>query len=230
MLKDKPFTAITQKMLDAWIETDPNEPAEPQTVYAGALDFLSIKMRLTVFRIDGDDPLKWQMTPVRHSGFTSSLINVNKLFEDQRIGDFKDQTYMAEAVIPRLNQVITNQQPSMELVKTRIFGINLGYDRILIPQRTNGRPEWVISSSYARFLLDAPKSHNKFDIDDEAVVQLLLEGCTAKEIASQLGLSHRTVEHRLDRLKTRFGARNLVHLVVMLLGGHVNREKSGNVN
>ncbi|MBB4143229.1 helix-turn-helix domain-containing protein [Rhizobium rhizoryzae] len=229
MLKDKPFAAVTQKMLDAWIETNPTDPVEPHRVYAGVIDLLSIKMRLTVFRIEGDDPLAWQMTPVRHSGFTSSLFNVNKIFEDQRIGDFKDQDYMASAVIPRLRQVIENQQPSMELVKTKLFGINLGYDRILIPQRTLGRPRWVISSSNARFLLDAPKTPGRFDIDDEAVVQLLLEGCTAKEIAAQLGLSHRTVEHRLDRLKVRFGARNLVHLVVMLLGGHVNRENGASI-
>ena len=210
-------------MLDAWIETSPTQPTEPSQVYSSVLDLLSIKMRLTVFQIGGDDPLKWRMTPIRHSGFTSSLLNVNQIFKEQDIGDFKDQAYMAEAVIPRLRQVVENQQPSMELVKTKIFGINLGYDRILIPQRTTGRPAWVISSSYARFLLDTPRNYGKFDVDDEAVVQLLLEGCTAKEIASQLGLSYRTVEHRLERLKDRFGARNNVHLAVMLLGGHVNR-------
>jgi hypothetical protein len=225
MAKTNLFNTVAQKMLDSWIETNPSEPVEPQHVYAGVLDLLSIKMRLTVIKVGGPDPLAWQMTPVRHSGFTSSLFNVNKVFEDQRLGDFKDQTYIANAVVPRLKQVIENQQPSIELVKTQLFGINLGYDRILIPERTTGRPRWVISSSYARFLLDTPKSHGKFDVDEEAVVQLLLEGCTAKEIAVQLGLSNRTVEHRLDKLKTRFGARNLVHLVVMLLGGHVNRER-----
>ena len=225
MIKEAPFSAVMRMMLDRWIVTDPGIPSSPDIVYQDVLSMLSIKMRLTVFRIVGDDPLKWQMTPIRHSGFTSSLININKAFEDQRIGDFKDQAYMAEAVIPRLLQVIDNQQPSMELVKTRLFGINLGYDRILIPQRTTGRPAWVISSSYARFLLDAPKQYGAFEVDDEAVVQLLLEGCTAKEIAAQLGLSHRTVEHRLERLKTRFSARNLVHLVVMLLGGHVSGDE-----
>ncbi len=225
MAKSNLFNTVAQKMLDAWIETDPAEPVEPLQVYAGVLDLLSIKMRLTVIKVSGADPLEWHMTAVRHSGFTSSLFNVNKIFEDQRIGDFKDQTYMANAVIPRLKQVIENQQPSIELVKTQLFGINLGYDRILIPQRTTGRPQWVISSSYARFLLDTPKTYGNFDVDEEAVVQLLLEGCTAKEIAAQLGLSNRTVEHRLDKLKSRFGARNLVHLVVMLLGGHLNREQ-----
>lgn len=226
MSKETPFSVVTQRMLDAWIETDPLQPARADHVYKGVLALLSIKMRLTVFHIGGDDPLRWRMVPIRHSGFTSSLLNVNQIFKEQSIGEFKDQAYMAEAVIPRLRQVVENQQPSMELVKTKIFGINLGYDRMLIPQRTTGCPAWVISSSYARFLLDTPRNYGKFDVDDEAVVQLLLEGCTAKEIAVQLGISNRTVEHRLERLKERFGARNTVHLVVMLLGGHVNRNVS----
>ena len=198
-------------------------PIDPEEIYGGVLDLLSIKMRMTVFLIEGNDPQKWALRTIRHSGFATSLFNINKAFEDCLIGEFKDKAYMAQAVIPRLQQVIENQQPSMELVKTKLFGINLGYDRILLPQRTTGRPKWVISSSHARFLLDAPKSYGKFDIADESIVQLLLEGCTAKEIATKLNISNRTVEHRLERLKERFGARNTLHLAVMLIGGHVDR-------
>lgn len=224
MPKETSFISITQKMLDAWIKIDPEDEAAPNEVYRSAVDLLSIKMRLTVLHVDAADALDWRMVPVRHSGFTSSLFNINHTFREQKFREFKDQNYIADAVLPRLTQVIENQQPSIELVKTKLFGINLGYDRILIPQRTPGRPAWVISCTYGRFLLDTPKSYGNYDVEDEAVVQLLLEGCTAKEIAVQLGLSHRTVEHRLGRLKERFGARNTVHLVVMLLGGHVVRD------
>ena len=38
-----------------------------------------------------------------------------------------------------------------------------------------------------------------------------------------LGLSHRTVEHRLDKMKQRYGARNTVHLVAMLIAAHIDR-------
>ncbi|MDH4442653.1 MAG: helix-turn-helix transcriptional regulator [Rhizobium sp.] len=229
MPKETPFTAVSQKMLDAWIASDPAHPVEPARIYDGVQSLLSIKMRLTVFRIQGNDPLQWRMTPIRHSGFTTTLFDLNHAFRDQLIGEFKDQSYMATSVVPRLCQVVENQQPSIELVKTKLFGINLGYDRILLPQRTTGRPQWVISSSYARFLLDTPKRFGAFNVDDEAVVQLLMEGRTAKEIAVQLGLSHRTIEHRLDRLKERFGARNLIHLVVMLLGTQVTQNDGRDV-
>lgn len=114
----------------------------------------------------------------------------------------------------------------MELVKTRLLGVNLGYDRILLPQRNAGRPEWIISSSYAQFLLTPPQRREKLDVGDEAIVQLLVEGATAKEIATTLGVSHRTVEHRLERMKQRYGARNTVHLVAMLIATHLERSSS----
>ncbi|TCQ07669.1 regulatory LuxR family protein [Rhizobium sp. PP-F2F-G36] len=225
MAKEKPFSAVTRKMIDAWLQTEAGQPVAPDIVYRDILDMLSMKMRLTVFSIGGDDPLHWQMTAIRHSGFTSRILNINKIFADCRIGEFKDQTYMREAVIPRLQQVLETQQPSMELVKTRLFGVNLGYDRILIPQRNVGRPEWIISSSYAQFLLSPPQRQETLDVADEAIVQLLIEGATAKEIAVTLDVSHRTVEHRLERMKERYGARNTVHLVAMLIATHLDRSR-----
>lgn len=226
MPKDMSFSVVTRKMLDNWLQTDPEKPAQPDTVFHDVLDMLSIKMRLTVFLLNGSDPKRWFMKTVRHSGFTSRILNINKLFEDTYVGDFKDQSYMEEAVIPRLLQVMQSQQPSLELVKTRLFGVNLGYDRILLPQRTTGRPEWIISSSYAQFLLSPPTRREKLDIADETIVQLLVEGATAKEIASTIGVSHRTVEHRLERMKERYGARNTVHLVAMLISTHLDRSRS----
>ncbi|MGR9423636.1 LuxR family transcriptional regulator [Rhizobium leguminosarum] len=189
MAKDTPFNAVTRVMLDAWLKTSPETPAVAETVYRDVLSMLSIKMRLTVFSISGDDPLKWHMKAIRHSGFTSRVLNINKIFADCHIGDFKDQTYMQQSVIPRLQQVLISQQPAMELVKTRLFGVNLGYDRILLPQRNTGRPQWIISSSYAQFLLSPPERRETLDVGDEAIVQLLIEGATAKEIAVTLGVS-----------------------------------------
>lgn len=225
MAKDTPFSALTRKMLDNWLQTDPEQPASPDAVYRDILDMLSIKMRVTVFTIEGDDPKKWFMKAIRHSGFTSRILNINKIFADSTIGDFKDQSYMQEAVIPRLLQVFASQQPSLEMVKTRLLGVNLGYDRILLPQRNSGRPEWIISSTYAQFLLSPPQRRETLDIADEAIVQLLVEGATAKEIAVSLGVSHRTVEHRLERMKDRYGAKNTVHLVAMLIATHLDRSR-----
>lgn len=217
MIRSASFSTIVRKLTDAWIASDPDRPAKAEEIYSGVVDQLTLKMRLTVFRIVGNDPLNWQMTAIRHSGFKSRILNINKLFADCKIGEFKDRRYMEEAVIPRLIEVIERQQPSSELVKTRLLGINLGYDRILLPQKNIKRPEWIISSSNAQFLLSPPQRLESLDIGDEAILQLLMEGSTAKEIATTLEISHRTVEHRLERIKAKYGAKNNVHLVAMLM-------------
>lgn len=55
------------------------------------------------------------------------------------------------------------------------------------------------------------------DPTDEAILENLLNGCSAKEIAVELNLSPRTIEHRLEKLKVKFGAKSLPHLAVMLV-------------
>ncbi len=46
---------------------------------------------------------------------------------------------------------------------------------------------------------------------------LLIRGKTAKEIARILGLSHRTIEHRIERMKLKFDACNKSQLIEILL-------------
>lgn len=48
-------------------------------------------------------------------------------------------------------------------------------------------------------------------------VSYLASGYGAKEIARALNISPRTVEHRIEALKRRFGARNVTHLVAIVL-------------
>lgn len=226
MSSETSFSAVVRVMLDRWLAASSSAPIGPEAIYAPVLDLLSIKMRLTVFHLNGDDPLQWQMKAIRHSGFTSRILNINQLFSDCRIGEFKDRRYMEEAVIPRLREVVATQQPRSELVKTKLLGVSLGYDRFLLPQKNDAGPQWIISASYARFLLTRPRQEENLEAADEAITQLLIEGATAKEIAGSLGLSHRTIEHRLSRLKERMGARNTVHLVAMLMAVQLDRNSS----
>ncbi len=87
-------------MLDSWITTDADNPLEPDYIYRHVLEMLSIKMRLTVIRLGSPDPWDWHLIPVRHSGFTSSLLDINHAFREQKLRDFKDRNYMAQSVIP----------------------------------------------------------------------------------------------------------------------------------
>ncbi|MGN7713465.1 hypothetical protein [Agrobacterium radiobacter] len=131
--KETPSSVVTRTMIDTWLQTSPKDVTKSEAVYNDILGHLSITMRLILFTVTSDSPKKWHMKAIRHSGFTSRILNINKIFADCYVEDFKEQKYMEDAIIPRLRQVMESQQPSMELVKTRLFGVNLGYDRILIP-------------------------------------------------------------------------------------------------
>jgi DNA-binding NarL/FixJ family response regulator len=50
-----------------------------------------------------------------------------------------------------------------------------------------------------------------------------MEGETAKDIAPVLNLSQRTIEHRIDKMKVRYEARNVVHLTAKLFAIHMDR-------
>jgi DNA-binding CsgD family transcriptional regulator len=69
--------------------------------------------------------------------------------------------------------------------------------------------------------LTAPSPSERFsDIGlsrrDREVLQRLASGSTSKEIAAHLGLSSRTVEHYVERLKLRYGAANLHGLMAQV--------------
>jgi len=221
MKKENSFKAIAQSLIDRWVLTSADQPATAESLYAGIVNQLSIKMRLSQIDTRPERPDDWYLRGVRSNGFATKILNVNLVFADVRLGDFKDQDYLRHAVIPRYHEVLSSQQWHIELVKTKILGLSLGYDRMILPQKNRGKPEWLLSLSHGQFLLKAPKEHQTVEIADEAVIQLLIEGCTAKEIAVTLEVSPRTVEHRLEKLKERYGARNTVHLAAIMVASHV---------
>jgi DNA-binding CsgD family transcriptional regulator len=217
MPKETPFAVVSRKLLDTWLASDPNRPADAIDIYRSAVDLLSVRMRLTLIRVDEGDPWQWRMRAIRTYGFASRLLDMSKLLPDGPLGDVSDRQFMEHAVVPRMQEVIQTQQPVIEVVKTRVMGLSVGYDRIMLPQKNVARPEWVLTCTMGRFMFVAPQKHAELDLTDESIVQLLVEGATAKEIAAQINVSPRTVEHRLERMKDRMGARNLVQLTAMLM-------------
>jgi DNA-binding NarL/FixJ family response regulator len=62
--------------------------------------------------------------------------------------------------------------------------------------------------------LSANGLDTRFDDVDLAIVQLLREGMSAREIGQAIELSHRTIEHRVERMKIRAGVKSVVPLLV----------------
>ena len=60
---------------------------------------------------------------------------------------------------------------------------------------------------------------------EREIVLLVFRGYSAKEIARQLGIANRTVEHHISNLRCKFHARNTAHLVALAIA-YMNAEQS----
>ncbi|UWU23025.1 helix-turn-helix transcriptional regulator [Rhizobium sp. CB3060] len=104
----------------------------------------------------------------------------------------------------------------------RILGMHAAYERIILPQKnSSGRSAWCIGLLDVHFLLRAGPRAAGTDDTDLGILQLLAEGASTREIADAVSLSPRTVEHRIERLKSAFGARNIAHLVALSIGSGI---------
>ncbi|MFC3163273.1 helix-turn-helix domain-containing protein [Ciceribacter thiooxidans] len=215
------FNAISQELIDIWLQSDAT--TAPEDLYSIVIGRLNIKMALSVVTTVADDPYDWRFRRVKDFGFRSYLLNqMKQQFPDAALRDL-DRRFIDDAIISAYLRTLEVKRPALDLVRTKLLGVRIGYERLIIPQKCGGKPGWCISLVEGRFFI-SPMREAKTDITDDNIIQLLIEGQTTKEIAEILHLSPRTIEHRIDKLKSRFEAKNLVHLVAKLVATQVERQ------
>lgn len=198
-------------------------PCLPSDVYSGMLSSLTIRMRLSVIEIVSDEPREWLLRPVHQTGILSRILDLDSLFGEGRLGEIKDQTYVERSVLPAYAQAIRAAQPLIDSVETKLLGVRVIYDRIILPQKSGTRPQWLVVCTNGRFMAETSMNSLEIDTTDQAILMALIEGMTSKEIAAVVGLSHRTVEHRLERIKKQVGARSLPHLAALFVTAGFDR-------
>lgn len=214
------FNSLTQRLIDTWLLSD--ETTTPEDLYAVVLNRLTLKMALSVVVTEADDPYDWRFRRVRDFGFKSRLLDqMKQQFPDAALRDL-DRRFIDDAIIAAYSRALDVKRPAIDLVRTKLLGVRIGYERLILPQRCEGKPGWCISLVEGRFFI-SPTREVKTDVVDDNVIQLLIEGHATKEIAEALNLSPRTIEHRIDKLKARFEAHNLVHLVAKIVATQVDR-------
>lgn len=217
-----PFNTICQKLIDCWLDGQPGTETSPEDIYRSVMPDFNVRMRLAVIDISHVNPKDWILMPVRQTNVLSRIIDLNSLFGGGKLGDIRDQTYVETAVLPVYMKAIAARQPSIDVVETKLLGIKVIYDRIILPERASD-PKWLITCTNGRFMAGAPTNKLEIDATDEAILLALIEGMSAKEIAIEIGISHRTVEHRLERTKKQMGARSLHHLAAMFVTAGFDR-------
>lgn len=214
------FNAISQKMLDAWLNaTNPKQ----EELYVNIINSLSVRMRLSSIDVSSREPGDWYLQPIRQTKLSPRILNLNAIFKSGRLGEFKDQEYLRKSVFPQYHSIIERKQPMIDSVETTLMGVRIAYDRIILPEKSKTRPNWLVVCTYGRFMASAPAQNLNLDNIDEAILLHVMAGESAKEIAVHMNLSPRTVEHRLERLRKQVGARSLPHLIAMLVTAGFNR-------
>ena len=177
---------------------------------------LKPNMILSVTDVQSDNPLEFRVCFLHKFKVPSGIVAGEDCQRDQKFSDFRDQAYLHSSVIPTYRAVIEARQPQFDQVSGRLLGFRILYDRLVMPEpRGEGRIRWCMSLTEMRFALPLPFKDPGIDDEDVKVLQLLREGDSAKEIAEKSGFSRRTIEGRIERLKRRFGARNVAHLIAL---------------
>jgi DNA-binding CsgD family transcriptional regulator len=158
---------------------------------------------------------------VRRYSVATKALDFLTLQEPFDFRSFPDQEYLKHIAIPALTEVLAQKRPSLSKGSTVFGGWRIVYERLLVPQKSGARrSEWCITFSRIDLLLPEVSGF-KTDGIDLSILQLLTEGAAQKEIGLRLELSPRTIEHRIERLKARIGAKNLQHLVALWIASRL---------
>lgn len=199
---------------EAWRNEDGE--AEPERLVKVIQSRLRYNMILARTDTSSENPMDFHVTFLHRFSIPSSIIGMADVQANQKFSDFRDQEYLHSSVIPAYRKAVESGKPVIDQVSTRLLGFRILYDRIILPEvRRGARSRWCLSLTETRFALPIPSQDPELDLEDVRVLQLLREGDSAKEIAEKSGHSPRTIEGRIERLKRRFGARNVAHLIAL---------------
>ncbi len=215
------FKQISRLLMDSWISS-PDGLRNPKDIYVSILGMLRPSMILLVVDTSSGNTRDFRIDFIQNYGLPSGFADISLLQQPQSFADFPDQKYLHEIMVPAYVAAIERQRPSMGHILARILGMHAASTRIVLPQKnSSGRSAWCISLVDVHFLLQTGTRAEGMDDADLGILQLLTEGASTKEIAEAMHLSPRTVEHRIERLKSAFGARNIAHLVALSISASI---------
>lgn len=189
-----------QKLLDAWI-VDGGTTA--QSVFNAVTQYRPDNSLVCVLRNDSDLEI---VGPYK----------VNSNF------GFPGKEFMQQELIPACRDAQRQQRPTAARRLLVADGLQIASEWLLLPHRTQQTAGWCVGYVEIGFLLPLANSIPPVDNVDRNLLQMLLEGHATKEIAHRVGMSHRTVEHRFEKLKASMGAYNLPHLVALSIASELS--------
>ncbi|WP_313194096.1 helix-turn-helix transcriptional regulator [Shinella zoogloeoides] len=216
------FKQISRMLMDSWISS-PDGLDAPESIYRPVRGILRPNMVLLMVDTRSGNPRDFRIDFVQSYGLPSGFADIRLLQRPRSFANFPDQKFLHEVVAPAYVAAVERQRPAMRHILTRVLSMYAAYDRIILPQRNStGRSAWCIGLIDMHFLLPAGSRGNGLDDADLGILQLLAEGTSTREIADAMSLSPRTIEHRIERLKSAFGAKNISHLVALSISAGIS--------
>ncbi|MGO6929773.1 response regulator transcription factor [Rhizobium ruizarguesonis] len=188
------FSHASREMWDAWISSD--AASSPVQVYRRALKLFTASMVLATHNNEHPLILRGYEALAEHAPIASDIAR--------------------ELLIRRYRETQRQERPLSVKEMVEKGGKFAALESLLLPQKGGG---WCIAVIDIQLLLPIPRTRADVDDVDRAILQLLYEGLSGKEIGQQLGFSHRTIEHRVERMKHGFGARSISQLVALAIAG-----------
>lgn len=217
MRRPETFKQISRLLMDSWISS-PDGLADPKGIYGPFNGMLGANMMSLVIDTRSKNPEEFHLDFVKDYTLPTGLTDMSLLQHPRSFIDFPDQRYLQRIVVPAYTDAVERQRPVIGSIVTNILDMHVAYDRFILPQKNSvGRSSWCIGLLDIRFLLPTGPRTDGLDDADLVILQLLAEGASTREVAAAANLSARTIEHRIERLKSRFRARNIAQLVVLAI-------------
>lgn len=170
-------------------------------------------MLLAIVETAPDCPSDWRVRFVQRYGIPSSLVATAALQVNCSLRDIPDQTLVSEHIVGVCQKAIVRRKWVSDRIDLVARGVRIAGNRLVVPD-PSAAASWCICLAEIHSLT-AYGFPVRFDDIDLAIIQLLREGMSAREIGQAIEFSPRTVEHRVEKMKTRANVKTIAALLAM---------------
>lgn len=168
-------------------------------------------MILAIIDMEAKTPHEWRVEFIQAYGIPTTLFDTRGLQQTRSLSGFAERASVEKHVIDVCKNAVAKGRPDFSKIEETIRDIRLVCRRLILPD-PSGSGRWCIVLVEVNSISHIGRPA-RFDDTDLSILQLLREGLSAREIGVAVDLSPRTIEHRIERMKSRTGVSAIVRLL-----------------
>jgi DNA-binding CsgD family transcriptional regulator len=171
-----------------------------------------------VLDVSAEHPLGWSFV-------VSSGVERLKAWADAGpvicLGDLPDRRFALNVLIPTYQDAVAADRPVEHHVTAVANKTFLAYRKLTIPIHVGlgrSRASHILTLTrldHAIQLTRAPEEYPSLAARERRCLSLAASGLVCKQIAAEIGISEKTVELHLARVRQKYGARTTAHAIAM---------------